>query len=125
VRPGAGLAAVVAFQLPSASVFRGVLDRPAPHHAPVAVAGAWPLASLTARHGAAMIWLAGVPDAAAARAAVHDGRVNAAVTAGPRGQTLLIATAASPATATVLTTAFGDPTAGTSFATPLPASPGT
>jgi hypothetical protein len=50
-RPGAGLAAVVLFQLLFASVFLGVLHRPVPHHAPVAVAGASPLASLVARHG--------------------------------------------------------------------------
>ena len=106
VRPGAGLAAVVVFQLLFASVFLGVLHRPAPHHAPVAVAGASPLASLVARHGGGMIRLTGVPDAAAARAAVRDGRVNAAVAAGPRGETLLIETAASPGTAAVLTKAF-------------------
>lgn len=47
VRPGAGLAAVVVFQLLFASVFLGVLHRPVPHHAPVAVAGAsrWPASS--------------------------------------------------------------------------------
>src|SRR5580704_931850 len=106
VRPGAGLAAVVVFQLLFASVFLGVLHRPAPHHAPVAVAGASPLASLVARHGGGMIRLTGVPDAAAARAAVRDGRVNAAVAAGPHGETLLIQTAASPGTAAVLTKAF-------------------
>jgi hypothetical protein len=49
VRPGVGLAAVVAFQLLFASVFVGVLHHPVPHHAPVAVAGASPLASLAAR----------------------------------------------------------------------------
>jgi hypothetical protein len=106
VRAGVVLAAVVAFQLLFASVFLGVLHRPVPHHAPVAVAGASPLASLVARHDGAMIRLTGVPDAAAARAAVRDGRVNAAVVAGPRGATLLIATAASPGTAAVLTKAF-------------------
>jgi hypothetical protein len=106
VRTGVGLAAVVAFQLLFASVFVGVLHRPVPHQAPVAVAGASPLASLIARHGAGMIRLTDVPDAAAARAAVRDERVNAAVVAGPRGATLLIATAASPGTATVLTKAF-------------------
>jgi hypothetical protein len=53
-----------------------------------------------------MIRLTGVPDAAAARAAVRDGRVNAAVAAGPHGETLLIQTAASPGTAAVLTKAF-------------------
>src|SRR5580704_7881230 len=106
VRPGAGLAAVVVFQLLFASVFLGVLHRPAPHHAPVAVAGASPLASLVARHGGGMIRLTGVPDAAAARAAVRDGRVNAAVAAGPHGETLLIQTAASPGTAAALTKAF-------------------
>jgi hypothetical protein len=106
VRSGIGLAALLAFQLLFASVFVGVLHRPVPHQALVAVAGASPLASLTARHGAGMIRLTGVPDAAAAQAAVRDGRVYAAVTAGPRGETLLIQTAASPATATVLTKAF-------------------
>ena len=106
VRPGAGLAAVVVFQLLFASVFLGVLHRPAPHHAPVAVAGASPVASLVARHGGGMIRLTGVPDAAAARAAVRDGRVNAAVAAGPRGETLVIETAASPGTAAVLTKTF-------------------
>jgi hypothetical protein len=83
-------------------VFLGVLHRPAPHHAPVPVAGASPLASLVARRGGGMIRLTGAPDAAA----VRDGRVNAAVAAGPRGETLLIETAASPGTAAVLATAF-------------------
>jgi hypothetical protein len=106
MRPGAGLAAVVVFQLLFASVFLGVLHRPVPHHAPVAVAGASPLASLVARDGGGIIRLTSVPDAAAARAAVLDGRVNAAVAAGPGGETLLIETAASPGTAAVLTKAF-------------------
>jgi len=126
VRPGAGLAAVVVFQLLFASMILGVLDRPVPHHAPVAVAGASPLASLVARHGGRMIRLTSVPDAAAARAAVRDERVDAAVAAGPGGETLLIETAASPGTAALgfpgmlLTViglvVFGDPTAGQSIA---------
>ena len=106
VRAGAFLAAVVVFQLLFASVFLGVLHRPVPHHAPVAVAGASPLAGLVARHDGGMVRLTGAPDVGAARAAVRDGRVNAAVAAGPHGQTLLIQTAASPGTAALLTRAF-------------------
>ena len=133
VRPGAGLAAVVVFQLLFVSMVLRVLHRPVPHHAPVAVAGASPLASLVARHGGRMIRLTSVPDAAAARAAVRDERVNAAVAAGPGGEALLIETAASPGTAalgfpgTLLAViglvVFGDPTAGQSIATALLASP--
>ncbi len=67
VRPGAVLATVVVFQLLFASVFLGVLHRPVPHYAPVAVAGASPLASLVVWHDGGVIRLTGVPDAAAAR----------------------------------------------------------
>jgi hypothetical protein len=106
IRPAAGLAAVVVFQLLFASVFLGVLHHPVLHHAPVAVAGTSPLATVVSSHGGGAIQLVAEPTAAAARAAVRGGHAYAAIIAGRRGESLLIQTAASPGTASVLTRAF-------------------
>jgi hypothetical protein len=105
-RPAIALAAVVLFQLLFAGVFLGVLHRPALHNAPVAVTGTSPLAAVAARHGDGAIRLIGEPTARAARAAVHDGQAYAAIIARYHGDTLLIETAASPGTASVLTKGF-------------------
>jgi hypothetical protein len=116
-RPAIGLAAVVLFQLLFASVFVGVLHHPVLHDAPVAVAGRSPLAQVVDSHGGGTIRLVAEPTAAAAQAAIRGGQVNAAIVAGPRGESLLIQTAASPGTATVLTKEFS--TAAAALKTPL------
>src|SRR5579863_8265500 len=86
IRPVAALAAVIGFQLLLASVFIGVLHRPALHDAPVAVAGSSRLSSVLQAHGAdGAIRLVPEPDAAAAQAAVRDQQVYAAIVAGPAG----------------------------------------
>ena len=104
IRPLAALAAVIGFQLLLASVFIGVLHRPALHDAPVAVAGSSPLVSVMQAHGTGgTIRLVPEPDAAAAQAAVRDQQVYAAIVAGPDGGELLTAGARSPGTATLLT----------------------
>ena len=105
-RPAAVLTAVVLFQLLFASVFLGVLHRPALHNAPVAVVGSSPLPAAVSHHGGGAIRLVSEPTAPAARAAIHDGKVYAAIIAGPHGDTLLIESAASPGTATILTKGF-------------------
>lgn len=105
-RAAVALIAVVLFQLLFASVFLGVLHRPALHHAPVAVVGASPLANAVSRHSDGAIRLIPEPTAQAARAAIRDGQAYAAVVAGPRGESLLIQTAASPGTASLLTKGF-------------------
>ena len=106
VRPAAGLAAVALFQLLFASVFMGVLHHPVLHHAPVAVAGTSPLATVVSSHGGGAIQVVAEPTAAAARSAVRGGHAYAAIIAGRHGESLLIQTAASPGTANVLTKAF-------------------
>jgi len=116
-RPLVALGGVVLFQLLFASVFAGVLHHPVPHQAPVAVAGRSPLAQVVGGHGGGTVRLAAEPDAGAARAALTGGQVNAAVIAGPTGETLLIQTAASPGTASVLTKEFT--TAAAALKTPL------
>src|SRR6202042_3429781 len=70
LRPAVGLIAVVLFQLLFASVFLGVLHRPALHHAPVAVVGDSPLADAAGRPAGEAIRLFHEPTAGAARAAV-------------------------------------------------------
>jgi len=105
-RPAVGLAAVVLFQLLFASVFVGVLHHAVLHRAPVAVVGRSPLAQVVNSHGGGTIRLDAEPTAAAAQAAIRDGQVNAAIVAGRHGDGLLIQTAASPGTATVLTKEF-------------------
>jgi hypothetical protein len=116
-RPAVGLAAVVLFQLLFASVFVGVLHHPVLHRAPVAVVGRSPLAQVVDSHGGGTVRLVAEPTAGAARAAVRGGQVNAAIVAGRHGESLLIQTAASPGTATVLTKEFT--TAATALKTPL------
>jgi hypothetical protein len=116
-RPAVALGGVILFQLLFASVFVGVLHHPVLHHAPVAVAGRSPLAQVVSGHGGGTIRLAAEPDAGAARAALRGGQVNAAVIAGPTGETLLIQTAASPGTASVLTKEFS--AAAAALRTPL------
>jgi hypothetical protein len=116
-RPAVGLAAVVLFQLLFASVFVGVLHHAVLHRAPVAVAGRSPLAQVVDSHGGGTVRLVAEPTAGAARAAVRGGQVNAAIVAGRHGESLLIQTAASPGTATVLTKEFT--TAAAALKTPL------
>jgi hypothetical protein len=116
-RPAVGLAAVVLFQLLFASVFVGVLHHQVLHRAPVAVAGDSPLAQAVASHGGGTVRLVGEPSAGAARAAILGGHANAAIIAGRGGETLVIQTAASPGTASVLTKEFT--TAAAALKTPL------
>jgi hypothetical protein len=116
-RPAIGLAAVVLFQLLFASVFVGVLHHPALHRAPVAVVGSSPLAQVVYSHGGGTIRLVAEPTLGVARAAIRGGQVNAAIVAGRHGESLLIQTAASPGTATVLTKEFT--TAAAALKTPL------
>jgi hypothetical protein len=105
-RPAVALAGVILFQLLFASVFAGVLHHPVPHRAPVAVASRSPLAQVVSGHGGGTVRLIAEPTAGAARAALNGEQVNAAVIAGPEGESLLIQTAASPGTASVLTREF-------------------
>jgi len=105
-RAAVALICVVLFQLLFASVFLAVLHRPALHHAPVAVVGTSPVANAVGRAGDGAIRLVPEPTAQAARAAIRDGQAYAAIVAGPRGESLLIQTAASPGTASLLTKAF-------------------
>jgi hypothetical protein len=84
-------------------VFLGVLHEPAFHHTPVAVTGSPRLAAVLARQQRGAIDLLPEPNAAAAQAAIHDGRAYGAIAGGRRGTTLLIASAASPGTASLLT----------------------
>jgi hypothetical protein len=79
-----------------------VLHQPAFHHTPVAVTGSPRLAAVLARQERG-IDLVPQPSAAAAQAAIQDGRAYGAIMGGRRGTTLLIATAASPGTASLLT----------------------
>jgi hypothetical protein len=117
-RPAVGLAAIVLFQLLFASVFVGVLHHAVLHRAPVAVAGRSPLAQVVDSRGGGTIRLVAEPTTpGAAQAAIRGGQVNAAIVAGRHGQTLLIQTAASPGTATVLTKEFT--TAAAALKTPL------
>jgi hypothetical protein len=106
MRPAVGLIAVVLFQLLFASVFLGVLHRPALHDATVAVAGSSPLANAVGRKAEGEIRLVREPTPEAAQAAVRAGSAYAAIVAGGRSETLLIETAASPGTASVLTKGF-------------------
>src|ERR1700678_1828728 len=102
-RPVTILLAVIVFQLLFASVFLGVLHDPASHHTPAAVPGSPRLAAALARQEHGAIDLLPEPTAAAAQAAIHDGRAYGAIVGGHRGTTLLIASAASPGTASLLT----------------------
>jgi len=116
-RPAVALGGVILFQLLFASVFVGVLHHPVLHRAPVAVAGRSPLAQVVSGHGGGTVRLVAAPDAGAALAALRGGQVNAAVIADPEGESLLIRTAASPGTASVLTKEFT--TAAAALRTPL------
>jgi hypothetical protein len=102
-RPVTVLLAVVAFQLLFASVFLGVLHEPAFHHTPVAVIGSPRLAAVLARQERGAIDPLPEASTAAAQAAIDDGRAYGAIVGGRRGTTLLIASAASPGTASMLT----------------------
>jgi hypothetical protein len=117
-RPAVALGGVILFQLLFVSVFAGVLHHPVLHQAPVAVAGRSPLAQAVSGHGGGTVRLVAEPTAGAARAALSSGQVNAAIIAGPTGETLLIQTAASPGTASVLTKEFTS--AAAALKTPLP-----
>ena len=116
-RPAVALGGVILFQLLFVSVFAGVLHHPVLHQAPVAVAGRSPVAEVVSGHGGGTVRLVAEPTAGAARAALSGGQVNAAVIAGPEGESLLIQTAASPGTASVLTKEFS--TAAAALKTPL------
>ena len=116
-RPAVALAGVILFQLLLASVFVGVLHHPVLHQAPIAVAGRSPLAQAVGGHGGGTVRLVAEPTAGAARAALRGGQVNAAIIATPTGESLLIQTAASPGTASVLTKEFT--TAAAALKTPL------
>jgi hypothetical protein len=105
-RPAVALMAVVMFQLLFVSVYLGVLHHPALHHAPVAVVGTSPVAGAASRHGGGAIRLVPEPSARAAGAAIRDGQAYAALVPGRHGETLLIQTAASPGTASILTKGF-------------------
>jgi hypothetical protein len=105
-RPAIALMAVVMFQLLFASVFLGALQRPALHHAPVAVVGTSPVADAASRSGDGAIRLVPEPTVQAARAAIRDGQVYAAIVAGPHAESMLIQSAASPGTASALTKGF-------------------
>lgn len=116
-RPAVALGGVILFQLLFVSVFAGVLHHPVPHQAPVAVAGHSPVAQAVSGQGGGTVRLVAEPTAGAARAALSGGQVNAAIIAGPEGENLLIQTAASPGTASVLTKEFT--TAAAALKTPL------
>jgi hypothetical protein len=116
-RPVVALTAVVLFQLLFASVFLGVLHRPTVHHAPVAVVGVSPVANAVSRHGDGAIRLIPEPTARAAQAAIRDGQAYAGIVSGARGESLLIQTAASPGTASLLTKRFA--TAAAALKVPL------
>jgi hypothetical protein len=116
-RPAVALFGVILFQLLLASAFVGVLHHPVPHQALVAVAGRSPLAQMVSGHGAGTVRLVDEPTAAAARAALSGGQVNAAIIAGPTEESLLIQTAASPGTAGILTKELT--TAAAALKTPL------
>jgi hypothetical protein len=116
-RPGVALGGVILFQLLFVSVFAGVLHHPVPHQAPVAVAGRSPLAQVVSGQGGGTVRLIAEPTAGAAQAALSGGQVNAAIIAGPKGESLLIQTAASPGTASFLTKEFT--TAAAVLKTPL------
>jgi hypothetical protein len=105
-KPVVALTAVIMFQLLFASVFLGVLHRPALHHAAVGVVGTSPVAAAVSRQGDGAIDLVREPTVQAAQARIRDGRLYAAVVAAPRGESLLIETAASPGTASALTKGF-------------------
>ena len=64
-RAAVALICVVLFQLLFASVFLGVLHRPALHHAPVAVVGVSPVANAVSRPGDGAIRLIPEPASAA------------------------------------------------------------
>jgi hypothetical protein len=116
-RPAVALTAVVMFQLLFASVFLGVLHHPALHHAAVAVVGASPVANAVSRQDGGAIRLVPEPTAQAAEAAIRGGQAYAALVAGRHGASLLIQTAASPGTASLLTKEFT--TAATALKVPL------
>jgi hypothetical protein len=116
-RPAVALGAVILFQLLFASTFAGVLHHPVPHQAPVAVAGHSPLARLVSGHGGGTVRLVAEPTASAAQSALTGGHVNAAIIVGPKWESLLIQTAASPGTASILTKEFS--VAAAALKTPL------
>jgi hypothetical protein len=105
-RPAVALLAVIGFQLLLASVFLGVLHKPALHNAPVAVVGSPPLASLVAHAAPGTMRLVTEPSLAAARTAIDDGQAYGAVVSSAAGTDLLTASASSPGTASILTEEF-------------------
>jgi hypothetical protein len=106
MRPAIGLVAVMGFQLLLASVFLGVLHKPALHNAPVAVVGSAQLASAVEHGAAGTIRLVPQPSAAAARAAIGEGQAYGAIVSTRTGDELLTASADSPGTANILTEEF-------------------
>jgi hypothetical protein len=106
MRPAIGLAAVIGFQLLLASVFLGVLHKPALHNAPVAVVGTARLASEVDHGAAGAIRLVPQPSVAAARAAISQEQAYGAIVSTGTGEELLTASADSPGTANILTQEF-------------------
>jgi hypothetical protein len=106
VHPAIGLAAVIGFQLLLASVFLGVLHKPALHNAPVAVVGSAQLASAVEHGAAGTIRLVPEPSVAAARTAISEGQAYGAIVSTGTGDELLTASADSPGTANILTQEF-------------------
>jgi hypothetical protein len=90
--------------------FVGALHKPVPHRLPVGVAGppaaARQLNTAFAAHMPGAFTVTDYPSAAAARAAVLDRDVDAALVPGPGGQQLLVAGAAGQATAQVAAAPF-------------------
>jgi hypothetical protein len=106
LRPAIGLAAVIGFQLLLASVFLGVLHKPALHNASVAVVGSAQLAGAVEHGAAGTIRLVPQPSVASARAAIGEGRAYGAIVSTRAGEELLTASADSPGTANILTQEF-------------------
>jgi hypothetical protein len=108
--------------------FLGALHHPAPHRLPVAVAGppsaAGQLSTAFARHAPGAFAFTQYPDPAAARQAVLDRAVGAAVLLAPRQQSLLVASAkAATAAFQAETTATGQHLAVTDIRPLTPADP--
>lgn len=91
-------------------VFVGALHQPAPRQVPVGVAGpaaaARQVGADLARHSPGAFTVTAYPDAAAARQAIDDRDVDAALVPGPGGPQLLVAGAAGPFATQAVTGAF-------------------
>jgi hypothetical protein len=105
---GVVLAAVLLLQLGLIAAFVSASRHPSPHHVPLAVVGTpravAPLAAKLASTGAFSV--RPEPSVAAAKAAIRHQDVYGALVPGRRSGTLLVASAASPLTAQLLTKVF-------------------